>query len=152
MNNSPMSATSSEELVIGDRIEQQHGPFVATWEVVEIIDAGARLQYCGDVRFIGHRAGLTGANGEDLTADRMQSFLGRAHWPAATRVPMPGSSVPDSVADWDAERQRRRAKCVGGGMHAWREHGNPATGASFSACIACGVTQTDADYDRKVTR
>jgi hypothetical protein len=74
------------ELAVGDRIELRHGPFLSSWEVVEIIDPGARLAYCGDVRFAGHRAKDVAPNGAELTADPSQAFLGRAHWPAAKRV------------------------------------------------------------------
>lgn len=48
-----------------------------------------------------------------------------------------------------AQEGRKRAQpCIGGGIHAWREFGNPATGASFQACIACRVTKTTEDLDR----
>jgi len=141
------------DLAVGDRIERRHGPFVATWEVVGLVEAGARLAYvAGTVRFVGHGTPLTNEfDHQPLTEDPAHGFLGRAHWPAANRVERPAPPMPDAM-DWDGERKKRQARCIGGGIHAWRQHGSPATGASFSACIACGVTQSDQDYSHKLAR
>lgn len=46
------------------------------------------------------------------------------------------------------EHIKRSTSCTGqvGRAHAYRAHGNGRTGAAYSACIVCGVTETAADY------
>jgi hypothetical protein len=76
------------ELNKGDVIAQQHGPFRSMWKVADITEAGAVLDYIpGSVNFTGHGHTLDALNGKPLTSDVNQSFLGRAHWPAAEVLP-----------------------------------------------------------------
>lgn len=75
-----------KELHVGDKVEEVHGPFVSTWEVVEIIEPGAVLAYVGDVRFVGFGNTQVAPNGGQLTSTPEQSFIGRAHWHSTKRV------------------------------------------------------------------
>lgn len=72
---------------IGDRIIQHYGPFSSTWEVTEVVDAGAKLKYIdGTAEFIGFAETVAAPNGKQLTDTRFQDFLGRAHFHSARRA------------------------------------------------------------------
>lgn len=81
--------TTTGELQVGDLVTLTHGPFRATWKVIELIDVGARLRYEGDVVFAGYGQPLTAPNGNVLTTDPAHSFLGRAHFASAQRAGHP---------------------------------------------------------------
>lgn len=73
-----------ENLKVGDRLRLHFGPFEATGEVVEIIDAGARIDVNDDAVLVGYPEPVsTAPNGTVLTEGAKQTFLGRAHWAAA---------------------------------------------------------------------
>lgn len=73
-----------------DLIELRHGPFTSTWEVVELIDAGARLRFVGDIRFVGFGTPMMAPNGDRLTENGAHSFLGRAHFHSTKRISKEG--------------------------------------------------------------
>lgn len=68
------------DLKVGDRIKLTHGPWEATWEVVEVIEPGARLQCVSGAAFVGFSRTIDAPNGAHLTEDRGHDFIGRAHW------------------------------------------------------------------------
>lgn len=80
------------ELAIGDRVELHFGPFAASWEVVELIDAGARFAYQGDVRFTGFDKPILAPNGAKLTENMEHAFVGRAHFAGLKRINNPLST------------------------------------------------------------
>jgi alkylated DNA nucleotide flippase Atl1 len=77
---------NDKDLQVGDRIECQDGPFKSIWKVVEIIDAGAVLEYDDHVEFVGYSARAQAPNGAWLTSNTTQSFIGKAHWLSAKVV------------------------------------------------------------------
>ncbi len=79
-------AESKSDLQVGDRVELTFGPFASTWEVLELIPAGARLGYLGAVRFKGFPKPQHAPNGDVLTTDSDHAFLGRAHFTSARRL------------------------------------------------------------------
>lgn len=79
--------SNDKDLRVGDRVSLRDGAFKATWKVVEIIEAGARLAYEeGTVRFVGYDHNATAPNGAQLTGAPDQGFIGRAHWDSVERV------------------------------------------------------------------
>lgn len=74
-----------ENLQVGNRLRLHFGPFEATGEVVEIVDAGARIQINDDATLVGWPGDgvIRALNGAVLTGDPKHTFLGRAHWAAA---------------------------------------------------------------------
>lgn len=70
----------AEELKVGDVVPLRHGPFRAHWRVKELIDAGALLEWTGEVEFVGHRYHHEAPNGTVLSEDASLSFVGRAHF------------------------------------------------------------------------
>lgn len=75
------------ELHKGDVVAQHHGPFRSMWRVVSVLDIGAVLEYIPDsVNFIGFTTTMSAPNGDTLTSDPKQTFLGCAHWPNAEVV------------------------------------------------------------------
>lgn len=83
--------TTSTDLAVGDRLRLRHGPWEATWQVVEIINAGAILECVGRATFVGFGNTSAAPNGDALTRDRGQTFIGRAHW--HEHWPPPGRSA-----------------------------------------------------------
>jgi hypothetical protein len=77
----------NKQMKIGDRIEVFHGPFRTHATVVKITDAGAVLEYDHQAQLVGWQNGIQHApNGDRLTDNERQGFIGRAHWPAAVIV------------------------------------------------------------------
>jgi len=74
--------SASQKLHVGDLVRLSTPPFAATWLVEEIIDAGARLRYIGDVEFVGYGKSIAG-----LTTTPEQGFIGRAHWASVKTLP-----------------------------------------------------------------
>ena len=83
------SEPESWDLEVGDHVEERFGPFLSSWEVQEIIEAGARLRYRG-VRFVGFEHPLRSPGGDVLTEDTQTGFLGRAHWPGVKHIDTKG--------------------------------------------------------------
>lgn len=79
-------ARSSEDLKVGDKIRGKFGPYSATGTVTEIKAAGAVVRWEGTALFVGFDALSTAPNGDQLTTDTADDFIGRAHWPAVERV------------------------------------------------------------------
>lgn len=73
------------DLVVGERVVLQHGPFRSTWRVVEIKTAGAVLEITEEPEFVGYAKTLTAHNGDVLTTDPRQEWLGRAHFSSVKR-------------------------------------------------------------------
>jgi hypothetical protein len=73
-------------LTVGDVVELRHGPFVSTWRVEKVIDAGAVLVWSGSVGFAGYDTPIDAPNGTPLTHSPTHEFLGRAHWGSARKV------------------------------------------------------------------
>jgi hypothetical protein len=69
------------DLRIGQILWLTHVPFRAQWRVINIIDAGAELEYTGRVEFVGFKRIVHADVGTPLTSSPDHAFLGRAHWP-----------------------------------------------------------------------
>lgn len=76
----------SDTLNPGDVIVQHFGPFYSEWKVERIINAGAVLTWTGTVGFVGFGKVIAAPNGDQVTENTDEGFLGRAHWPAASLV------------------------------------------------------------------
>lgn len=70
-----------EELFqLDEEVILQTGPFKARWAVEEIKPQGIVLRYIQDsVWFSGYPRTISAPDGTELTMDRNQAFVGRAH-------------------------------------------------------------------------
>jgi hypothetical protein len=69
-----------KQLKVGDTVRLKFGPYRTTGEVVRIIDAGAVIQPAGVATLVGYDQTMVAPNGDALTEDRGETFIGKAHW------------------------------------------------------------------------
>ena len=69
-----------KNLKVGDRVSQRFGPFDSVWEVTEVNDRGAVLNYTGPVVYVGYDIPMAAPDGTQLTQTPREGFVGRALW------------------------------------------------------------------------
>lgn len=74
------------DLHVGDQITSKFGPYRAYGTVTEIKPQGAVVRWGTTAIFEGHDAVAVAPNGTQLTTDKSDGFIGRAHWAATGRV------------------------------------------------------------------
>lgn len=76
-----------KELKVGDTVRLKFGPYRTTGEVIRINYAGAVIQPAGVATLVGFDHTLVAPNGDALTEDRGECFIGKAHWDAVEVLP-----------------------------------------------------------------